>query len=356
MPAPNRAPASSSEWSARMWGWSEANATLRNYFLPATSGQVTSDLRRNWVPATDGCRVSNNCYCFHVHGSLDKHENPNGAERCELWLGGKEPWVGNCTAVERPVPNAPAPVLDWMGRQNLNYPTETDPACRAACFTGRDLVSSCLFGHMSPAKIFFTITAARAAGVTHIVEEGREGGLTAYLYAMHGFRVTSVEYLPLDTVSKALLQQAPSVVQLDGDGQKLIPQLLSGISDEEASRTAVIFDGEKRLGAYKTFKKVRAKVALAVFDDSNQGVGSAKFLETVRRDEVTWPAKYAKLYHNLWYQQKSVYRVDDWQRFRRVQRMPAEVRGQHPDDFVYYHNFKHFHWAEYLMVKGGGWV
>ena len=97
-------------------------------------------------------------------------------------------------------------------------------------------------------------------------------------------------------------------------------------------------------------------MALAVFDDSNQGVGSAKFLETVRRDEVTWPAKYAKLYHNLWYQQKSVYRVDDWQRFRRVQRMPAEVRGQHPDDFVYYHNFKHFHWAEYLMVKGGGWV
>ena len=146
--------------------------------------------------------------CEPVHGSLDKHDNPNGAERCELWLGGKEPWVGNCTAVERPVPNAPAPVLDWMGRQKLNYPTETDPACRAACFTGRDLGSSCLFGHMSPAKIFFMITAARAAGVTHIVEEGREGGLTAYLYAMHGFRVTSVEYLPLDTVSRALLQQA----------------------------------------------------------------------------------------------------------------------------------------------------
>ena len=33
------------------------------------------------------------------------------------------------------------------------------------------------------------ITAARLAGVTHIIEEGRYGGLSALMYALHGFKV-----------------------------------------------------------------------------------------------------------------------------------------------------------------------
>ena len=32
----------------------------------------------------------------------------------------------------------------------------------------------------------------------------------------------------------------------------------------------VIFDGEKRIKAYETYSKMRSKVALAAFDDSNQ--------------------------------------------------------------------------------------
>ena len=48
------------------------------------------------------------------------------------------------------------------------------------------------------------VSAARAAGVTHIIEEGRFGGLSAYLYALHGFQVTSVEFLPLDGPKEGL--------------------------------------------------------------------------------------------------------------------------------------------------------
>ena len=31
----------------------------------------------------------------------------------------------------------------------------------------------------------------------------------------------------------------------------------------------VIFDGEKRFGAYETFERIRNKVALAIFDDTS---------------------------------------------------------------------------------------
>ena len=47
----------------------------------------------------------------------------------------------------------------------------------------------CLFGDMRPGKLLAIISACRAAGVTHIIEEGRYGGLSALVYAMHGFKV-----------------------------------------------------------------------------------------------------------------------------------------------------------------------
>ena len=54
------------------------------------------------------------------------------------------------------------------------------------------VASRAIFAH-GPAKLLRR-TAARAAGVTHIIEEGREGGLSAYR-AGCTVKVTSVEYL-----------------------------------------------------------------------------------------------------------------------------------------------------------------
>jgi len=55
---------------------------------------------------------------------------------------------------------------------------------------------ACLYSDMTPTTTIAMISLARAAGVNHIIEEGREGGLSAFLYSLHGFQVTSVEYLP----------------------------------------------------------------------------------------------------------------------------------------------------------------
>ena len=57
------------------------------------------------------------------------------------------------------------------------------------------------------------------------------------------------------------------------------------MTQHQASRTLVIFDGEKRIKAYETFSKMRSKVALAAFDDSNQP-GFRSFLEG--KKEIWW--------------------------------------------------------------------
>ena len=102
--------------------------------------------------------------------------------------------------------------------------------------------------------------------------QGRYGGLSAYIYALHGFRVTSVELLPLDEVSTALHALAPSVSHVDADGRQSVVQLVRQAAPGE--RIAVIFDGEKRQTAYETFRLVRDRIALAAFDDTNLDDGA----------------------------------------------------------------------------------
>jgi hypothetical protein len=151
---------------------------------------------------------------------------------------------------------------------------------------------------MKPPTSVVLISVARAAGVDHIIEEGREGGLSAFIYQHHGFRVTSVEYLPEDEPTAALRSMAPSVAIVDGDGSVVIPQLVNAMSRSEAARTMVIFDGEKRVQAHRTFKKIRDKIAFAAFDDS-QVPGFRSYLdaegETWFETELNATARYMEL-------------------------------------------------------------
>ena len=145
---------------------------------------------------------------------------------------------------------------------------------------------------MRPTKLLAIIAAARAAGVTHLIEEGRFGGLSALMYALHGFEVTSIEFLPLSGVSAALSALAPSVRLLDGDGRQLLPRLLlppaeGGEGALDPARVGVIFDGEKRFGAYATWQKVKHRAAFAVFDDTNLGDGD-EFVAMLERERETW--------------------------------------------------------------------
>jgi len=154
-----------------------------------------------------------------------------------------------------------------------------------------------MFSDMRPTKILTAITAARLAGVDHIIEEGRFGGLSAFMYALHGFHVTSVEFLPLDGPTVALQQMSPDVRLVDGDGRVLVPALVRNMTDQQARRTMVIFDGEKRLDAYPTFEKIRDRVGVVIFDDTNLK-NKNLFTKTLERDNHifvnTWDAPLRK--------------------------------------------------------------
>lgn len=229
---------------------STSNASLLEYFYPSLR---TNDVRKNWVTHTEQCVFSPDCYCGHVRGSHDKTSNPieKLLER-DRTVGGACESTGSHNLMKRIISRTSC------SRRFL------EKSC--SCWTGRG--QPCLYSDMKPPTSVTLIAVARAAGVNHIIEEGREGGLSAFIYQHHGFRVTSVEYLPEDEPTNALRQMAPGITIVDGDGSQLIPNLVSQMSDSEASRTMVIFDGEKRVQAHRTFKQIRNRVAFAAFDDS----------------------------------------------------------------------------------------
>ena len=161
-----------------------------------------------------------------------KRLNPRGHERCvPKWR------VENCSSPESKFADL----------------AEKDCSCLAPRQPGSD----CLFGDMRPAKLLSIIAAARVAGVRHIIEQGRYGGLSAYIYALHGFQVTSIELVPLDDVSRSLRHAAPSVSLIDADGRTAVLDAVAKAAAGE--RLAVIFDGEKRLAAYETFRQIKSE-------------------------------------------------------------------------------------------------
>ena len=255
--------------SANMLEWASRNASLTSYLYDSATS-TSSDVRYGWRAITPGCRIEPlGCWCFHVPGSMVKALNPLGHKRC-----------------------APKDrVLDCSNPASGPYYVKARRNC--SCFAqAPPPASPCLFGDMRPAKLLAIIAACRAAGVTHVIEQGRYGGLSAYMYALHGFRVTSVELLPLTEVSSALRSLAPSVRQVDGDGRAAVLQLVA--EAPSAERIAVIFDGEKRQTAYETYKRIASRVSLGVFDDTNLDDGTfPKLLQDSGEDAWhTWDCAY----------------------------------------------------------------
>ena len=237
------------KFATLLQGVIERNATLRRYFQPQV---FKKDLSKNWLPITSECQFSDQCHCGHVGGeSADASDNPSPTD-CENTKSYGKLFKGR-------------PSISKVSCESMGLPKR--PTCR--CYTGHG--QPCLFGHMSPTKLMLVIATAHASGVTTIIEEGREGGISAAVYSRLGFDVISVEYLPLGMVSKALSELAPEVRQLDGDGGVLIPQIVGNMTDDAAARTLIVFDGEKREQAHATYRKVKGRIAAAVFDDSNKG-------------------------------------------------------------------------------------
>ena len=237
------APATKVELDTLVGHASQRNHTLWRYFFPEPGNRSSIDVHANWLPHTSQCVHSSECWCGHVNGSKHRGTNPHPTE-CEAGLTGSK--------------------MSMVLRTANCVPSKLQRKCH--CITGRG--QPCLYSDMNPGTTLATIALMRAAGIDHIIEEGREGGLSAYLYWLHGFQVTSVEYLPEYEPLQALRLMAPGMALLHGDGKKIIPALVNSMTAEQAARTMVFYDGEKRIVAHKSYMLVRDKVGLAAFDDS----------------------------------------------------------------------------------------
>mmetsp|Transcript_14544 Transcript_14544/g.37686 ORF Transcript_14544/g.37686 Transcript_14544/m.37686 type:complete len:332 (+) Transcript_14544:94-1089(+) len=235
-------PTTNAEFAQLMARISYTNQTLLDYFFPAKP--EPNAVWKNYWTQTAECHMRP-CWCMHVSGSRDRTVNPD-PPACEGGMSG-----------------------DLMKRQGTMTKSNCHKRAMARkchCLTGSG--KPCLATSMNPGTLVSAIALMRAGGINHIIEEGRENGLTAFMYKLHGFKVTSVEYGPIDEVSLALRDMAPDIKLVDGDGSVLIPEIVGNMTDRQAARTMIFFDGEKRVFAHRTLSKVRDRVAAAAFDDS----------------------------------------------------------------------------------------
>jgi hypothetical protein len=314
------APRTSEQFANMMDHVSMNNATLLQYFFRQTR---TPNVRDNWVPHTEKCIWSTNCYCGHVRGSRDKQFNPvdQMLER-DRTTGGACEKTGGRNKMTRIISRTSC------SKAFLNK--------NCSCWTGRG--GPCLHSDMKAPTAVALISIARAAGVDHIIEEGREGGLSAFIYHQHGFRVTSVEYLPEAEPTAVLRQLAPDIAIVDGDGSKLIPEIIGRMSAAEAARTMVIFDGEKRVQAHRTFKQIRDRVAFAAFDDS----------------EVAAFRRYLTTQGEVWFETET-YNITRHKRYNGLMNMwrdmPIRFKEGRPGSGIEVQHNCHT-----TFVRGGGWA
>eukprot|EP00747_Dinoflagellata_sp_TGD_P167022 gnl/TRDRNA2_/TRDRNA2_190743_c0_seq1.p1 gnl/TRDRNA2_/TRDRNA2_190743_c0~~gnl/TRDRNA2_/TRDRNA2_190743_c0_seq1.p1 ORF type:complete len:358 (-),score=58.72 gnl/TRDRNA2_/TRDRNA2_190743_c0_seq1:9-1082(-) len=153
-------------------------------------------------------------------------------------------------------------------------------AAAAAAAPHKALGELCLFSQMRPSKNLAVVALARKLNVTHMVESGRKGGMSALVYSLLGLHVTSVELYPMAYVAGALAQLAPEMKLRDGDGSVLVPAAVHEILEASPeARVAVVLDGPKNEGAHEVFQGLRSDVVFAVFDDAYPGGSFRRYLE-----------------------------------------------------------------------------
>ena len=143
-------PQSNAEFAELMSRISFSNQTLIDYFFPLQPRPM--DVQFNYWPHTSQCRTAV-CWSRHVVGSLDSEVNPH-PPGCEIHTG-----------------------TSSMHREmKMQVPCEVKLK-KARCMSGSG--KPCLGSSTSPGTVLASIALARAGGITHIIEEGRENGLTA---------------------------------------------------------------------------------------------------------------------------------------------------------------------------------
>lgn len=169
------------------------NRSLLEYMYPVIE---PGDAHVGWQAVTAGCEASTGCWCFHVAGSMVKARNPKGLKRCapkDRLLDCSDPVQGflpkarrNCSCFAQALASTTANSIT----HHIASSTSSTPCATTSATTQAPRGPPCLFGDMRPAKLLAIIAACRAAGVTHILEQGRYGGLSAFVYSLHGFQAT----------------------------------------------------------------------------------------------------------------------------------------------------------------------
>ena len=172
-----------------------------NFLLPeGPVGKVwsvnnPSDIAQ-WLPSV-GCKKSDTCYCkLHFRGSMDKTRNPEGIHKCMPGLGfykksstSKTGWVKKSSELSENI--NPYEEID-CGKDP--YWSKLIAGQNCSCMISKTPSGGCLFSDMRPLKLLAVMSIARSLGVTHIIEEGRYGGYSSFVYASHGFIVSSIEF------------------------------------------------------------------------------------------------------------------------------------------------------------------
>mmetsp|Transcript_57675 Transcript_57675/g.159524 ORF Transcript_57675/g.159524 Transcript_57675/m.159524 type:complete len:384 (-) Transcript_57675:24-1175(-) len=155
----------------------------------------------------------------------------------------------------------------------------------------------CLWDNMPSMKLVAVIALAQRMRVTHIIESGRMGGMSAYIYSLHGFSVTSVELLPVGSVERDLLAVDPSIRTLNGDGRELVPAALETIAQGASARVAVVLDGPKGRPAYELALRIlrHTSISFVALDDSQDLVRLIDHTPGVLTFH-TWSARYRRAF------------------------------------------------------------
>ena len=135
------------------------------------------------------------------------------------------------------------------------------------------------------------------------------------------------------------------VAALNTLGTVILPRLTLGLTQKEAQQTMVIFDGEKRFGAWRTYQKIKEKVAVAVFDDTNIGADGAQFVRHLKQREVQFGTT-----DSLWdcYRQTEKGPLSMLQPLQQLK----TAGGRRPQWHGGIHNLAYFHFS---IVAGLGW-
>lgn len=154
--------------------------------------------------------------------------------------------------------------------------------------------SFCLWGNMLPHKLVTVLSLIHQLNISVVIESGRKGGLSAYLYSLVSPSVVSIELNPIPEVEHTLSLVAENVKLITGNGKHLVPSLVEQYH-LQGHKVAVILDGPKGRAAASVVSKLMNSSVLIGVDDMLINSPARFQVEDLARHEVFDTSNYQHL-------------------------------------------------------------